>query len=147
MKKKMDNICGECTACCTVIGVAEFKKPMYQQCEHVCKTGCSIHKDSPKECKDYQCFYYRNPVDINLRPDKLGIVLDAQNTKMGMTLVAREVFVGASDKPEVQKFLAGLMDETNAPVYVIRPDGSRSITVPRANARAAEQLRRFQNGF
>jgi len=31
-----DRVCGDCTACCTVMGVRELKKASYQACPHNC---------------------------------------------------------------------------------------------------------------
>jgi epoxyqueuosine reductase QueG len=48
-----DNHCGECTACCDVIGVRALGKPYYARCKHV-GTGCNIYGDRPHSCKIYR---------------------------------------------------------------------------------------------
>jgi hypothetical protein len=140
--KQKNNICGECTACCTVLGVTELQKPMYQTCKHVCGAGCAIHQTRPAECRKYECFYYHNPIDISLRPDKIGLVIEPQDTKMGPTLVTREVWLGASDEPDGQNLLDTLMKNTGAVIYIIRPDNTRSVLLPPGKEYLAEQIRK-----
>ena len=39
--------CGDCQACCTVVGVQELSKPHWTRCRHQCGVGCAITKSAP----------------------------------------------------------------------------------------------------
>src|SRR4051794_40484263 len=85
------NPCGDCTACCHVLAIAELGKPVWQNClfqnSSIDKTfpkekqlciGCSIYNTKPQECSDYWCFFSGGMFgkDISYRPDKLGLIID-----------------------------------------------------------------------
>jgi len=65
--------CGECTACCTVLTVAELDKPGGEPCPHAVQ-GCSIYDRRPKACRDYQCLWRAGIGSLEQRPDRIGIV-------------------------------------------------------------------------
>jgi hypothetical protein len=125
-----DNICGECRACCTVLGVKELDKPVYTACSHECSGGCSIYKDRPDECRTYKCLFYLNPFDKRFRPDKIGVIVEPSSTKFGATLVVREVIQGASDSKEAQEYINNLLAQTDSVAYIVRPDNTRSAIFP-----------------
>ena len=76
--------CGTCTACCTVLAVAELNKPMRWACDHVTCAGCGIYEKRPQACRDFDCAWLRGVLpfhgelqdDESLRPDKLGVLFD-----------------------------------------------------------------------
>jgi hypothetical protein len=71
--------CGECTACCFTFANQELDKPQSCWCPKVAKkAGCSIYPDRPKECKWFFCDWLQGNYDEKDRPDKVGIVIDAE---------------------------------------------------------------------
>ena len=70
--------CGTCTACCTVLAVAELRKPRRWACDHVHCAGCGIYAERPQTCRDFNCAWLRGaiPGDESLRPDRLGLLFD-----------------------------------------------------------------------
>lgn len=66
--------CGECTLCCTLLGIRQLNKPPYQTCEH-CKDGCSIHSIRPAECRDYDCAWLQGIIPIELKPCNTHVIL------------------------------------------------------------------------
>lgn len=79
--------CGECQACCTVMGVHDegrFDKPNYRRCEYQCDSGCAIYKDRPPSCRHFYCMWktayhfnvYRRLRNSIYRPDKCGLIFD-----------------------------------------------------------------------
>lgn len=69
--------CGECTACCTVMGVKELDKKANVRCTHQCDKGCSIYGQHPQSCKDFECLFVQGLFPDHeefLRPDKLGVI-------------------------------------------------------------------------
>jgi hypothetical protein len=71
------NQCGACTACCILYCLPELNKPARTPCRHLCETGCSIHDHARSPiCTDFECAYLRYPWDIDLRPDKCGVIFN-----------------------------------------------------------------------
>ncbi len=77
------NICGECTACCTLSVVKDLDKGAGVTCKHCVLTqGCSIYADRPKVCKEFECAYLQGGSNIKLRPDKCGIMFVKVNERI-----------------------------------------------------------------
>lgn len=125
-----ENQCGECTACCTVLGVKQLKKDSYVACDHICASGCAIYSSRPKECETYECFWRNASAPIHLRPDKLGVVLEATETSIGPAIVVRELWVGASEDKLAEDFISLVSEMMQAFVYVVRPDKTRTAKFP-----------------
>jgi coenzyme F420-reducing hydrogenase beta subunit len=94
--------CGTCTACCTVLAIAELQKPARWACDHVHCSGCRIYADRPQPCRDFNCAWLRGaiPGDDSLRPDRLGLLFDffySTATKKNR-FVALELWKGAFDE-------------------------------------------------
>ena len=68
------NECGECTVCCTLSVVEELNKGAGEDCKLCKNNGCSIYGKHPQVCKDFECAYLQGVADIELRPDKCGIM-------------------------------------------------------------------------
>ena len=69
--------CGPCTMCCSVLEIAELKKPAGRLCGD-CRLGggCSIYADRPQICRDYECEWLtRRDLPRQLRPDLVGAIL------------------------------------------------------------------------
>lgn len=119
-----DRPCGSCTACCTVQGVRELKKPMHRPCQHLCAGGCIIYNARPKSCREYACLWKYGAVgDERDRPDLIGLVFE-QGTKRGEIIaVAHEVAEGASYRGRG----AGLVERLSKRMGVLvqSPDGRR----------------------
>ncbi len=77
--------CGECSACCTVLGVRDLEppKPDYVACSD-CRPGggCSRYTTRPPTCEGYQCLWLTGALgdDESTRPDRLGLVFDVYDT-------------------------------------------------------------------
>lgn len=66
--------CGNCTACCTLLPIAEIGKPINTPCQH-CDKGCTIYQGKPKTCTEFECAYIQGKqLPEKLRPDKCGII-------------------------------------------------------------------------
>lgn len=79
------NKCGSCTACCTALPVNKLGKGAFVPCLFLRKpleffmtpvAGCSIYERRPRECRAWQCAWLKDGLDPELRPDRLGIVID-----------------------------------------------------------------------
>ena len=113
--------CGDCRACCTVLGVREFDKPNYQPCQHECGTGCSIYPDRPASCREYFCGWKWGLIegDERRRPDKLGVIFDFQAFPAPGVLRAWEVRPGAASEPAARYLILKLERKYDRSVLVI----------------------------
>lgn len=98
--------CGDCRACCTVLGVHDLAKEPHTKCEHACASGCAIYQERPESCRTYSCGWLGGSVDggRSMRPDRLGVILD-RPANLGGTIVAREVWRGAFARRRVKQVL------------------------------------------
>lgn len=111
----MSRECGECRACCTVLGIEDLKKPNHTRCEHECDKGCAIYNDGrPQVCIDFKCGWLESDDDFrNMeRPDKLGLIFAASHRKDSLArllgfqpLLAHEVWPNAATSDAAQKTL------------------------------------------
>jgi hypothetical protein len=96
--------CGECEECCRVIGVEELKKPFHTTCAHQTGKGCAIYGNHPSECKTYTCVWRQGILSEEMRPDKIGILVDAEGGDEW--LVIQECRRGALDTKAGRELLA-----------------------------------------
>ncbi|GIW80249.1 MAG: hypothetical protein KatS3mg105_2056 [Gemmatales bacterium] len=111
--------CGECTACCTILGIEELGKPFYSTCKHVCDRGCSIYSKRPSVCRDYRCLWLaRFLPKKNCRPDILGVMFDWEEDD---TLEVYEVRPGGFAGQRVQRLIDKLFRSMKAKRVVYYP--------------------------
>lgn len=137
--------CGDCTACCTVIGVADLKKPEWTLCQHCSPKrtsravpGCKIYATRPQPCRDYHCLWTLGMGKRTHRPDLLGIIFDvALKTDLQRDLLkaievhydvpamlAREVWPGAFGTEDGKKALRSI--QQRAVVVLVYADPSHA---------------------
>jgi len=111
--------CGDCRECCTVLGIAELKKPPGARCQHLSRAltgaGCSRYPTRPKACQEYLCVWRAGSGDDDTRPDKVGVMLThADNTSeacrginnlLPYSYIAHECWAGAVAVPETRDLL------------------------------------------
>ncbi len=93
--------CGECTACCTALGVTELQKPQYTTCQHLCDKGCAIYEQRPHACRTWSCLWLLGYIagDERRRPDRLGLIFTSVDRPDGtQLLVAWELWKDAATK-------------------------------------------------
>lgn len=134
-KAHMERQCGECTACCSVMAVAEIdNKPFFEKCKHVCPTGCSIYKLRPESCANWECGWRSGWITggDSLRPDNLGVMFEWRMVGVPATalLIVYEVWPDALKLPKVQSVLNRLKNEGEAIVEVAYGlhDGKMTVT-------------------
>lgn len=77
--------CGDCRACCRVLGVQELSKPKDTACSHShAGIGCGVYATRPASCRAYVCIWLQSqsgptPLPGKLRPDRSGVVFDANS--------------------------------------------------------------------
>lgn len=96
--------CGDCTACCTLLPVTELNKPRNVLCEH-CEVGCSIYKDRPQSCVDFNCAYLQaDNTPESLRPDKCGIMFIKKTNRIFAGYLVPGIKVTEIAKNQISNF-------------------------------------------
>jgi hypothetical protein len=138
--------CGSCTACCTLIGVAELKKENFTKCQHICGAGCAIYQDRPNSCRVYNCLYRLGLLKggVPNRPDNLGILVDVTPPHFetpfgGPCMLIMEVWPGASKGEAAREVIENIT--STFPALLIYPDGVLPIGPPKLLERAGPYLR------
>jgi hypothetical protein len=86
------NNCGECTVCCTLSVVEELGKGVGETCGHcILKKGCGIYNKRPKVCKEYECAYLQAGGNIELRPDKCGVMFSKKSDRIFSGMLVPDV--------------------------------------------------------
>jgi hypothetical protein len=73
--------CGSCVACCSTIPVSEIALPAYTRCVHLrtfpeAAHGCRIYDKRPFSCRTWSCAWLSGDMDMEMRPDRCGVVID-----------------------------------------------------------------------
>lgn len=131
--------CGDCTACCTALGVDELKKPLWAVCEHVCVDGCGIYEARPASCRGFECLWLKGWFGLDQhRPDKLGLIFQMQrDRKLGPILVCWESWPLAASKDPGRWILDRLSKQRYVYIYPWGEQKHRVIVGPKI-----EQLKR-----
>jgi len=98
--------CGACTACCTVMAVAELKKKNFACCCHL-QERCTIYEKRPQSCRDWSCNWLLGLIDGDerRRPDKLGLIFTVELRGSSHLITAYEVWDGAVNGPPAKYIL------------------------------------------
>ena len=68
--------CGECRACCVVLGFEArpdelpFAKPAGEPCPHLCASGCAIYAARPPVCRRFRCAWLQEPTLPEFSPPR-----------------------------------------------------------------------------
>jgi len=96
--------CGKCTVCCTLSVVDALDKMAWETCNLCIDNGCSIYGAHPQECKNFECAYLQGGNNINLRPDKCGVMFIKKSDKIFVGIVVPNVEVTNVAKQQVNSF-------------------------------------------
>lgn len=136
--------CGECTVCCTVMGVTSIDKPVDVACKHIEGSQCGIYAKRPSACKEFHCAW-RHGFDFfpefSGRPDRLGVMFDmasASKVFSGGAFVVRESREGAVDAIEVD--LWEIAERDGIVFFVVKGHQPRRVIANDANMAIASEL-------
>ncbi|HEX4146484.1 MAG TPA: hypothetical protein VHY91_23490 [Pirellulales bacterium] len=134
-------VCGDCTACCTVMGVVELGKANYQRCLHECGR-CTIYEARPSVCRTWSCGWLLGAIegDERRRPDRLGLMFNSEHLAGKPVTVAYEVWPGAGRQPN-SKYLLGKMSQA-API-ILRAYETRKCDVITPDPATRESFRQL----
>lgn len=104
--------CGDCAACCQTLGVKDLQKPYYQDCKHLCGESlrCSIHDALPPDCSTYECGWRMGLLgnSVDFRPDKLGLLISADEAQDGIWFEIFETRAGALSSSQADKIIKSI---------------------------------------
>ncbi len=126
--------CGECQACCTVLGVHDegiLDKPNYERCQHQCDTGCAIYQKRPLSCRHFWCMWtaagvfpmYRKLRKNILRPDRCGLIFDYD--PLGDIIRVWEVNPGAASWKANKKLIQDVATDCKRMAVIIDEKSGR----------------------
>jgi len=145
-KNLQSRSCGDCTVCCTVMGVVSIDKPVDETCKHVEGNRCGIYGSRPSACKEFHCGW-RHSFDLlpgvgeEGRPDKLGVMFDmasASKVFSGGAFVVREAREGAIDAIEVD--LWEIAERDGIVFFIVKGQTPRRVIASDANMAIASEL-------
>lgn len=123
--------CGHCTACCTTHAVDAVDKPEFKKCQHLRGggRGCGIYKERPESCREWMCLWMLGIGDASDRPDKLGVVFDAQwSDPLGAyVLKVFQARAGAHRSERVQHIIQALLRVKGGVAILFGPGGARTL--------------------
>jgi hypothetical protein len=139
-----NNQCGGCTACCRIVPIGELGIKKYAGCPHVrppwhaAGPGCGVptgYERRPYSCKAWSCLWLRSEWAPELRPDRLGIVVDENMDLIevdGFKTPAAQIWVlpGHEDdwqKPEPNNIIMTFLLQERVAVLWILPPGDNAI--------------------
>jgi hypothetical protein len=134
-----NRVCGDCTACCTVMGVVELNKANYQPCSHNCGR-CGIYNSRPSTCRSWSCGWLLGLIegDERRRPDQIGLLFNRETLGGKSILVAYEVWPAAGRQPR-NEYLLRKMSQKNP--IVLRQYETRKCDVITPDRLRRRQLR------
>jgi Fe-S-cluster containining protein len=92
--------CGECYACCNGHLLAKSHGNTFGggcACVFLVDKMCSVYETRPDVCRKYQCAWTQHLLDIDMRPDKCGLMVSVeidQNKKQYFKAMQLREFVG-----------------------------------------------------
>ncbi len=128
--------CGECRACCVVLGFeahpdeAPFRKPHGTPCPHLIQIGCGIYSERPPVCRRFQCGWIQaTNLPEALRPDRCGVLFCTNDNAYGdgYAVYAYELRPGAAEGELPQWLIGELVREL--PVIIVREGGHELLTI------------------
>jgi hypothetical protein len=125
-----ENKCGECTACCTLLGVKSLQKDDYVSCQHECAAGCAIYQNRPKECGIYECLWLQQYPGFSerFRPDKLRVICDLAESGGNWAIMVRELDEGVYERDDfVRNWVEYLAFKHLAVIVVVYKQNHRII--------------------
>ena len=99
--------CGECDLCCRWLSHDVYGQLVSPNnpCRFI-KNGCSIHPNTPAQCKRYFCMWAQGVLPEWMYPKDIGVIVSVKNWPQGKWLEVMECGVEVIDEVimELQKF-------------------------------------------
>ena len=82
--------CGDCTLCCKLPAIKDFKEG-YSWCKNCdIGKGCKIYETRPKPCIDFDCMWKDERTNEELKPNKVGFFIADEGDPKNLTLYTEE---------------------------------------------------------
>ena len=91
--------CGECDLCCKWLSHDVYGQQVSPNnpCRFI-KNGCSIHPNSPAQCKRYSCMWLQGVLPEWMYPKDIGVMVSVKNWPQGQWLEVVECGVEMIDE-------------------------------------------------
>jgi Fe-S-cluster containining protein len=101
--------CGDCTACCDgwLIGNSYGNRfGEGKSCPFLVKKVCTIYKDRPRSCHDYQCAWTQNLFPDWMKPNECGVMISVETgpEKQFLRVVEMHEVIDYAVYQEIEKF-------------------------------------------
>ena len=73
--------CGDCHACCSGALLSTSHGNVFGQgnaCVFLVKKKCCVYETRPDVCRKYQCAWTQQLLELDMRPDKCGILVSVE---------------------------------------------------------------------
>ena len=78
--------CGDCTLCCKLPAIKDFKEG-YKWCKHCdIGKGCTTYETRPQPCIDFNCMWKDERTNVELKPNKVGFFISDEGDPKNLTL-------------------------------------------------------------
>ena len=82
--------CGDCTLCCKLPAIKDFKEG-YSWCKNCdIGKGCKIYETRPQPCIDFDCMWKDERTNEELKPNKVGFFIADEGDPKNLTLYTEE---------------------------------------------------------
>lgn len=101
--------CGDCTSCCDghIIGTSHGNRFGYRKpCVFLVSKICSVYKDRPKSCHDFQCGWTQNLFPEWMKPNLCGVMvsIEINNDIQFLRVVELQELIDYAVYAEIEKF-------------------------------------------
>lgn len=117
LRPKQKFECGDCTLCCTALGVHNPPEPgmigmdkdAMVPCEYIIDGKCSIYEKRPKGCREYLCAYSLGMLGVP-RPDEINCVIDFGAAQIRQVVNGAEKLVYHPDAVHIRPMDPGALE-------------------------------------
>lgn len=109
-------------------------------CQFIGGSGCSIYEQRPTSCRTFHCWWLSQPKmvdpaqDLKDRPDKIGVVIDRQDTAFGPALTVFPITPNSFDRDETRAYIDEL---AKSHVVIVRTEPRVVLGPPEKKAKLA----------
>jgi len=123
--------CGNCKICCYVTAVPEIQKHFNTWCAHaIGSQGCRIYAMRPLSCCGFECYWLKEGLSKDLRPDLCGVMIESipgYNVRVVYCDPSKPM---AWQQPEFRKIIADFALSNHPVVVNVGRKGGNVIILP-----------------
>ena len=115
--------CGDCSLCCTLLGVKELEKKANERCGNNVHGCCAIYEQRPISCGEFSCLWLQGKLPLEMKPNLCHVVVGGMSDSSGLILYVD------SDYPDADKAypVAGMIEDAKRKLEVIIATGQKRV--------------------